>query len=209
VSKTWLLNWLCGFYINMFSRCEFTPIRDTRRGLCEHVYAWIRWWMRFTLAEWVVYIEPTIMNHMIQLATCDVVPYLLTNEWTKKSRFNDVIYCTYVWVIYLRYKFIFEKMTMKHKIKRWLIRWIINNWVNIKFLFWSLNVCITNRDFSNALSISRWLISSTNRKLNMRTFIDTSLLLIDWKTSFRWVRWYFFVWMRRIEKVRCVRLNRI
>jgi hypothetical protein len=107
-----------------------------------------------------------------------------TNERTKKSRFNDVINCMYVWVIFLRYKFIFEKMTIRHTIKRWLIRWIVDVWVNIKFLFWSLNVCITSRDFSKALSISRCLISFTNWKLNMRISVNTSFLLTDWKTSF-------------------------
>jgi hypothetical protein len=106
------------------------------------------------------------------------------NERTKKSRFNDVTNYTYVWVISLRYKFISEKMTMRHTIKRWLIRWIIKDWINTRFLFWSLNVCITSRDFSNALLISRCLILSTNRELNMRTSVDTSFLLIDWKTSF-------------------------
>jgi hypothetical protein len=107
-----------------------------------------------------------------------------TNERTKKSRFNDVIDCTYVWVICLRYKFIFENMTMRDTIKHWLTRWIINDWVNIKFLFWSLNFCITSRDFSNALSISTCLILFTNRKLNIQTFVDTSFLLTDWKTFF-------------------------
>ncbi len=83
-----------------------------------------------------------------------------------------------------KYRFIFEKTTMKHTIRRWLIRWIINDWINIKFLFWSLNVCITNRDFLNVLSISKCLISFTNRKLNMRTSDNTSFLFIDWKTFF-------------------------
>jgi hypothetical protein len=73
---------------------------------------------------------------------------------------------------------------MKHTIKRWLTCWIINDWINIKFLFWSLNVCITSRDFLKTLSISRCLISFTNRKLNMRTSNDTSSLFIDRKTSF-------------------------
>ncbi len=95
-----------------------------------------------------------------------------------------MIDCTYVWMMFLRYKFIFEKTTMRHTIKRWLIRWIINDWVNIKFLFWSLNVCITSRVFSNVLSISKCLISFTNQKLNMQTSNDTSSLLINWKTSF-------------------------
>ncbi len=114
------------------------------------------------------------------------------NERTKKSRFNDVTDCTYVWMIFSWYKFMFEKMTMKHTIKHWLIRWIINDWVNTRFLFWSLNVCITNRDFSNVISISKCLISFTNRKLNMQTFVDTSLLLIDWKTFFSMNSLIFF-----------------
>ncbi len=95
-----------------------------------------------------------------------------------------MIDCTYVWIIFQRYKFIFEKTTMRHTIRRELIRWIINNWVNTRFLFWSLNVCITSCDFSNALSISRCLISFTNRKLKMRTSDDTSFLRTNWKTSF-------------------------
>jgi hypothetical protein len=107
-----------------------------------------------------------------------------TNERTKKSRFNDVIICMYVWIMSLKYKFIFEKTTMRHTIRRWQTRWIINDRVNIKFLFWSLNVCITIRDFSKILSISRCLISFTNRKLNMRISDDTSFLLIDRKTLF-------------------------
>jgi hypothetical protein len=107
-----------------------------------------------------------------------------TDERTKKSRFNDVINWTYVWVMFLRYKFIFEKTKMRHTIKRWLTRWIIDDWVDIKFLFWSLNVCITSRDFTNTLSMSRCLISFTNRKLKMRTSNDTSFLFIDWKTFF-------------------------
>jgi hypothetical protein len=100
-----------------------------------------------------------------------------TDDRTKKSRFTDVADCTYVWVMSLRYRFIFEKTTMRYTIRRWLIRWMIDDWVNTRFLFWSLNVCTTSRDFSNALSISRCLISSTNRKLNMRTSDDTSFLL--------------------------------
>jgi hypothetical protein len=107
-----------------------------------------------------------------------------TDERTKKSRFNDVTDWTYVWVMFLRYKFMFEKTTMRHTIRRWLIRWMIDDWINIKFLFWSLNVCITSRDFSNALSMSKCLISSTNRELKMRTSSDTSFLSTDWKTFF-------------------------
>ncbi len=47
-----------------------------------------------------------------------------------------------------------------------------------------MNVCITNHDFSNDLSILKCLISFTNRKLNMRTLNDTSFLFIDRKTFF-------------------------
>jgi hypothetical protein len=106
------------------------------------------------------------------------------NERTKKSRFSDVTNCTYVWIMFLKYRFIFEKTTMRHTIRRWLTRCIVDDWINIKFLFWSLNVCITSRDFSNALSVSKCLISSTNRELNMRTSNDTSSVFTDWKTSF-------------------------
>jgi hypothetical protein len=131
------------------------------------------------------------------------------NERTKRSRFNDVIDCTYIWVISLKYKFIFEKTTMRHTIRRWLTRWKISDWVNIKFLFWSLNVCITSRDFLNVLSISKCLIC-----LRIESWICKHLLIrrFYWlieKHLFQWVRWFLSVWMRRIEKVRCVRLNRI
>jgi hypothetical protein len=78
----------------------------------------------------------------------------------------------------------FRKTTTRHTIKRWLTRWIIDDWVNIKFLFWSWNVCATSREFSNALSISECLISSMNWELNMRISNDTFSLLTDWKTSF-------------------------
>jgi hypothetical protein len=129
------------------------------------------------IIQWVYYFEYIIHVNIKMLVKSK-------NKRTKKSRFNDVINCTYVWIMFLRYKFIFEKTTMRHTIKRWLIRCIINDWINIKFLFWSLNVCITNFYFSNALSISKCLILFTNRKLNMRTFDDTSFLLTDWKTFF-------------------------
>jgi hypothetical protein len=59
-------------------------------------------------------------------------------------------------------------------------------------LFWSLNVCITSRDFSNALSMSRCLISSTNSELKMRTSSDTLYLFTDWKTSFSMRSLIFF-----------------
>jgi hypothetical protein len=94
--------------------------------------------------------------------------------------------------MFLRYRFIFEKTTMRHTIRSWLIRWIVDDWINIKILFLSLNVCITSRDFSNALSISKCLILFTNLKLNMRTSNDTLFLFIDWKTSFSMSSLIFF-----------------
>jgi hypothetical protein len=78
----------------------------------------------------------------------------------------------------------FERTATRYIIRRWLTRWIVNDWVNTKFLFRSLNVCTTSRDFSNALLVSKCFISSTNRELNIRTSDDTSFLLTDWKTSF-------------------------
>ncbi len=131
-----------------------------------------------------------------------------TDERTKKSRFSDVIDCTYVWVMFLRYRFIFEKTTMRHTIRRWLIRWIINDWVNIRFLFWSLNVCITNRDFSKALLISKCLILFTIENWICEHLLIRRFYWLIQKHFFRWIRWSLFVWMRRIEKMQCVQTNR-
>ncbi len=69
-------------------------------------------------------------------------------------------------------------------IRCWLTRWMIDDWVKTKILFWSLNVWITNLNFSNAFSVSECLISFTKRKLKIRTSVDTFLLLIDMNTSF-------------------------
>jgi hypothetical protein len=147
----------------------------------------LTWWAWYVTNQWLS-ISRTSYNDFIVLRmlfeTISRCLINLTNERTKKSRFNDVIDWTYVWMMFFRYRFIFEKTTMRHTIKRWLTCWIVDDWINTKFLFWSLNVCITNRNFSNALSISRCLISFTNRKLNMRTSNDTSFLSIDWKTFF-------------------------
>jgi hypothetical protein len=95
-------------------------------------------------------------------------------------------------VISLRCRFISRRTTTRHTIKRWLTCWIVDDWVNIRFFFWSLNVCITSRDFSNVLSISKCLISFTNRLLNMQTFMNTSFLLIDWNTLFSTRSFIFF-----------------
>jgi hypothetical protein len=92
---------------------------------------------------------------------------------------------TYVWVMSLKNSFInWENVTARQMIKRWLIRWMIDDWIETKVLFWSLNVWITNLNFSNAFSISECLISFTKRKLKIRTSVDTFLLLIDMNISF-------------------------
>ncbi len=75
-------------------------------------------------------------------------------------------------------------MTVKQKIKRWLILWIIDDWINTNVLFWFLKACIIKRDFSKAFSMFKCFISFTNRELKMQISIDTSLLLTDSKISF-------------------------
>jgi hypothetical protein len=147
----------------------------------------LTWWAWYVTNQWLSISKTSYSDFIILKMLFETISRCLinsTDERTKKSRFSDVTDWTYVWIMFLRNRFMFEKTTMRHTIRRWLIRWMIHDWVNIKFLFWSLNVCITSRDFSNALSMSRCLISSTNRELKMRTSNDTSFLFIDWKTSF-------------------------
>jgi hypothetical protein len=69
-------------------------------------------------------------------------------------------------------------------IKRWLIRWMIDDWVKTRILFWSLNVWITSLNFSNVFSVLECLISFTKQKLKIRTSVDTFSLLTDINTSF-------------------------
>jgi hypothetical protein len=61
---------------------------------------------------------------------------------------------------------------------------MIDDWIKTKVLFWSLNVWIINLNFSKAFSVSEYLISSTNRELKIRIFVDTFFLLTDKKISF-------------------------
>ncbi len=60
----------------------------------------------------------------------------------------------------------------------------MNDWVRTSVLFWFLKACIIKRNFSKTFSMFECFISFTNRKLKIRTSIDTSSLLIDSKTSF-------------------------
>jgi hypothetical protein len=69
-------------------------------------------------------------------------------------------------------------------IRHWLIRWMIDDWIKTKILFWSLKAWIINLNFSNALFVFECLISFTKRKLKIRISEETSVLLIDKKTSF-------------------------
>ncbi len=68
------------------------------------------------------------------------------------------------------------------RIIRWLILWIIDVCVNINVFSWSLYVWITNLDFSYACEVSECFISSTKRKLKIRTFLSTSEIVIILKT---------------------------
>jgi hypothetical protein len=85
----------------------------------------------------------------------------------------------------LKYKFIdCENVTARQIIKRWLILWIIDDWVKTRISFWFLTVWTINLNFSNALSVFECLISFTKRKLKIRTSESISALLIDKKISF-------------------------
>jgi hypothetical protein len=155
----------------------------------------LTWWTWYVTNQWLSISRTSYNDFMILRMLFEIISKCLinsTNEWTKKSRFNDVIDWTYVWIMFLKYRFMFEKTTMKYTIRRSLIHWMIDDEINIKFLFWSLNVCITSRDFSNALSMSKCLISFTNRELKMRTSSDTSFLFTDWKTFFSMKSLIFF-----------------
>jgi hypothetical protein len=68
------------------------------------------------------------------------------------------------------------------RIIRWLILWIVDVCVSINVFSWSLYVWITNLDFSYACEVSECFISSTKRKLKIRTFFDTSEIVIISKT---------------------------
>jgi hypothetical protein len=69
-------------------------------------------------------------------------------------------------------------------ISRWLIRWMINDWVKTRILFRFLKAWIIDLNFSNVLSLPECLISFTKRKLKVRTSEEISALLTDKKIIF-------------------------
>jgi hypothetical protein len=187
--RRWLTRWMVDDWVN--TRFLFWSLNVCTTSMPSL----LTWWAWYVTNQWLSASRTSYSDFIILRMLFEAISrYLInsTDERTKKSRFNDVIDWTYVWIMFLRYRFMFEKTTMRHTIRRWLTRWMIDDWVNIKFLFWSLNVCITSRDFSNALSMSKCLISSTNRELKMRTSNDTSFLFTDWKTSFSMRSLIFF-----------------
>ena len=78
----------------------------------------------------------------------------LSNDLTKKSRLKMKINCRYVCVIFKKYNLIesFSIMTTMHKIKRWFIRWMIDDWMKIWFFLnrctFELLIAIFNMFFS-------------------------------------------------------------
>jgi hypothetical protein len=68
------------------------------------------------------------------------------------------------------------------RIIRWLMLWIMSVYVNISVFSWSLYAWITNLDFSYACEMSECFISSTKRKLKIRTFFSTSKIVMISKT---------------------------
>ncbi len=73
---------------------------------------------------------------------------------------------------------------VKTRIIRWLILWILNDWVSICALSWSLYVCIINLDFLYLFDMSECLISFTNPKLKIRTSRRTASMMINSNTRF-------------------------
>ena len=103
--------------------------------------------------------------------------------------------CTYVCVMFRKYNLIesFSIMTTMHKIKRWFIRWMIDDWMKIWFFSESLYVWIINRDFSYVFFVFSFFILFTKRALKTRMFDNTSRLLMNLKIFFLINRWFCFV----------------
>ncbi len=73
-------------------------------------------------------------------------------------------------------------IAVKARIIRWLILWIVRNWVSISVLPWSLYAWITSLNFSYASDVFECLISSTNLKLKIRTSRRTFSMMINSNT---------------------------
>jgi hypothetical protein len=87
--------------------------------------------------------------------------------------------------MFLKYRFIdCENVTTRQIIKRWLILWIIDDWIKTSVLFWFLKAWIINLNFSNALSVLECLISFTKQELKIWILEDILALLTDKKTFF-------------------------
>jgi hypothetical protein len=156
----------------------------------------LTWWTWYVTNQWLSISRTSYNDFIILRMLFETISRCLinsTNERTKKSRFNDVIDWTYVWIMFLRYKFMFEKTTMKHTIKRWLIvEWLmIESTLNFCFDRWTsaLRVAISQtlcqcRNVWSRLRIENW-------KCEHRT-IRHSCLLIE-KHLFQWDHWSSFV----------------
>jgi hypothetical protein len=71
---------------------------------------------------------------------------------------------------------------VRTRIIRWLILWMIDDWMSISVLSWLLYVCIINLNFSYASDVLECLISSTNLKLKIRTSRKTFSMMINSNT---------------------------
>jgi hypothetical protein len=73
---------------------------------------------------------------------------------------------------------------VRTRIIRWLILWMIDEWVSINVLSWSLYVWITSLNFSYASDVFECSISSTNLKLKIRRSRETVSMMINSNTRF-------------------------
>jgi hypothetical protein len=60
------------------------------------------------------------------------------SERMKNCLLREIFDCTYVWVISLKYRWQSEIHAVKARIIRWLILWIVDDWMSISVLSWSL-----------------------------------------------------------------------
>jgi hypothetical protein len=60
------------------------------------------------------------------------------SDYMKNFRLRKMFDWTYVWVVFLKYRWQSKMQAVRIKIIRWLILWIINDWVRINVLLWSL-----------------------------------------------------------------------
>jgi len=75
-------------------------------------------------------------------------------------------------------------MAVMQRIRRWLTRWIIGNWVSTRSFSRLLYAYITSLDFLKALLVLGFLILLTNLELNNLLLYSISLGLTSLKTPF-------------------------